>query len=126
MIGPQDASVLVLVGMPTRHLSTARVSSFSHSLLTGYEWGVTIQATIVSTFFEESQMTKSRTLAAFAIFVLSAAVAVFSGAIPVPFLNAGKHSLPAIQSNGAVTLIADGGDPQPPPPKPPLSVGAAS
>src|SRR5437879_4989968 len=68
-----------------------------------------------STFFEESQMTKSRTLAAFAMFVLSAAVAVFSGAIPVPFLNAGKHSLPAIQSNGAVTLIADGGDPQPPP-----------
>jgi len=101
--------------MPTRHLATARVSSFSHSLPTGYEWGVTIQATIVSTFFEESQMTKSKTQVAFATFVLSAAVAVFSGAIPVPFLNAGKHSLPAIQSNGAVTLIADGGDPQPPP-----------
>src|SRR5437016_6533163 len=41
--------------MPTRHLATARLSSFSHSLPTGYEWGGTIQATIVSTFFEESQ-----------------------------------------------------------------------
>ena len=60
-------------------------------------------------------MKKSRTQVAFALFVLSAVVAVFSGAIPVPFLNAGKHSLPAIPSNGAFTLIADGGDPQPPP-----------
>jgi Mg/Co/Ni transporter MgtE len=101
--------------MPTRHLPTVRVSSFSHSLPTGYEWGVTIQATIVSTFFKESQMTKSRTQVAFAMVVFSAVVAVFSGVVAVPFLNAGKHSLPAVPSNGVVTLIADGGDPQPPP-----------
>ena len=49
------------------------------------------------------------------MFVLSAAVAVFSGVVPVPFLNAGKHNLPAIQSNGVVTLMADGTDPVPPP-----------
>jgi hypothetical protein len=60
-------------------------------------------------------MTKLRIQAALSIFVLSAAVAVFSGVVPVPFVNAGKHNLPAIQSNGAVTLMADGGDPQPPP-----------
>ncbi|OLB19776.1 MAG: hypothetical protein DMG50_13575 [Acidobacteria bacterium] len=71
-------------------------------------------------------MTKLRIQRALYLFILSAAVAVFSGVVPVPFLNAGKHNMPAIQSNGVVTLIADGGDPQPPPPKPPLSVGAAS
>src|SRR5437870_12574340 len=65
-----------------------------------------------STFFEESQMTKSRTLAAFAMFVLSAAVAVISEAIPVPFLNAGKHRLPARQSTVGATLTAAGGDTQ--------------
>jgi TRAP-type mannitol/chloroaromatic compound transport system permease large subunit len=66
-------------------------------------------------FCKESQMKKSRTQVAFATLVLCAAVAIFSGVVPAPFLNAGKHSLPAMQSNGAVTLIADGGDPQPPP-----------
>ena len=47
--------------------------------------------------------------------VVAAAVAVFSGVVPVPFLNAGKHNLPAIQSHGVVTLKADGTDPVPPP-----------
>jgi hypothetical protein len=60
-------------------------------------------------------MTKLRIQVALTMFVLSAAVAVLSGVVPVPFLNAGKHNLPAIQSNGVVTLMADGGDPQPPP-----------
>jgi hypothetical protein len=60
-------------------------------------------------------MTKLRIQVALTMFVLTAAVAVFSGVVPVPFLNAGKHNLPAIQSNGAVTLVADGGDPVPPP-----------
>ena len=60
-------------------------------------------------------MTKSRTQVAFATFVLSAAVAVFSGAIPVPFLNPGKHCLQVTQPKGVVTLVADGTDPQPPP-----------
>jgi hypothetical protein len=60
-------------------------------------------------------MTKLRIQVALTMFVLTAAVAVFSGVVPVPFLNAGKHNLPAIQSNGVVTLMADGGDPQPPP-----------
>jgi hypothetical protein len=61
------------------------------------------------------KMTKIRTQGALYMFVLSASVAVFSGLVPVPFLNAGKQSLPAIQSNGVITLIADGGDPQPKP-----------
>ena len=60
-------------------------------------------------------MTKLRIQVALYMFVLSAAVAVFSGVVPVPFLNAGKHNLPAIQSNGVVTLMADGGDPVPAP-----------
>jgi hypothetical protein len=60
-------------------------------------------------------MTKLRIQAALSIFVLSAAVAAFSGVVPVPFLNAGKHNLPAIHSNGVVTLMADGTDPQPAP-----------
>ncbi len=60
-------------------------------------------------------MTKLRIQVALYMFVLSAAVAIFSGVVPGPLLNAGKHNLPAIQSNGAVTLMADGGDPQPPP-----------
>ena len=70
-------------------------------------------------------MTKLRIQGALYMFVLSAAMAVFSGVVPVPFLNAGKHSLPAIQSNGVVTLTADGTDPQPPP-KPLPWVGVAS
>ena len=60
-------------------------------------------------------MTKLRIQVALTMFVLTAAVAVFSGVVPVPFLNAGKHNLPAIQSNGVVTLMADGGDPVPAP-----------
>lgn len=60
-------------------------------------------------------MTKLRIQVALTMFVLTAAVAVFSGVVPVPFLNAGKHNLPAIQSNGVVTLMADGADPQPAP-----------
>jgi hypothetical protein len=60
-------------------------------------------------------MTKLRIQVALYMFVLSAAVAVFSGVVPVPFLNAGKHNLPAIQSNGTVTLMADGSDPVPGP-----------
>jgi len=60
-------------------------------------------------------MTKLRIQVALYVFVLTAAVAVFSGVVPVPFLNAGKHNLPAIQSNGVVTLMADGTDPVPPP-----------
>ena len=60
-------------------------------------------------------MTKLRIQVALTMFVLTAAVAVFSGVVPVPFLNAGKHNLPAIQSNGVVTLMADGTDPVPPP-----------
>ena len=60
-------------------------------------------------------MTKLRIQVALTMFVLSAAVAVSSGVVPVPFLNTGKHNLPASQSNGVVTLMADGGDPVPPP-----------
>jgi hypothetical protein len=60
-------------------------------------------------------MTRLRIQVAHLMLVLSAAVAVFSGVVPVPFLNVGKHNLPAIQSNGAVILMADGTDPQPKP-----------
>jgi hypothetical protein len=60
-------------------------------------------------------MTRLRIQVALLMLVLSAAVAVFSGVVPVPFLNAAKHDLSAIQSNGAVILMADGGDPQPKP-----------
>ncbi len=70
-------------------------------------------------------MTKLRIQVALYMFILSAAVAVFSGVVPVPFLNAGKHNLPANQSNGVVTLMADGTDPQPKP-IPLLQLGEAS
>jgi hypothetical protein len=60
-------------------------------------------------------MTKLRIQVALTMFVLTAAVAVFSGVVPVPLLNARKHNLPAGQSNGVVTLMADGTDPVPPP-----------
>jgi hypothetical protein len=60
-------------------------------------------------------MTKLRIQVALSMFVLSAAVAVSSGVVRVPFLNAGKHNLPAMQSNGVVTLMADGTDPVPRP-----------
>ena len=60
-------------------------------------------------------MTKLRIQVALTMFVLSAAVAVFSGVVPVPFLNAGKYNLGAIQSNGVITLMADGSDPVPAP-----------
>jgi len=70
-------------------------------------------------------MTKLRIQGALYMFVLSAAVAVFSGVVPVPFVNAGKHNLPAIQSHGVVTLTADGTDPVPPPrPLPPAGVAS--
>ncbi len=48
-------------------------------------------------------------------FVLFTAVAVFSSVVQVRSRNAEKHSLPASQSRGAGMLIADGGDPVPPP-----------
>ena len=70
-------------------------------------------------------MTKLRIKNALYMVVVAAAVAVFSGVVPVPFSSAGKHSLPAIQSNGVVTLTADGTDPVPPP-KPLPWVGVAS
>jgi prepilin-type processing-associated H-X9-DG protein len=60
-------------------------------------------------------MTRLRIQVALLMLVLSAAVAVFSGVVPVPLLNAGKHNLPAVHSNGAVILMADGTDPQPKP-----------
>jgi hypothetical protein len=60
-------------------------------------------------------MTKLRIQVAFYMFVLSAAGAVFSGVVPVPFLNGAKHNLPAIQSNSAGILMADGTDPVPRP-----------
>jgi len=70
-------------------------------------------------------MTKLRIKKALYMLVVAAAVAVFSGVVPVPFLNAGKHNLPAIQSNGAVILMADGTDPQPKPtPLPWLAVAS--
>ena len=109
-----------MVGIPTRYLLAARLSGFPHRLARGHEWGVTIQASIVPTLFKEIQMTKLRIPGALYMFVLSAAVAVFSGVVPVPLLNAGKHHRPAIQSNGVVTLTADGTDPVPRP-KPPVA-----
>ena len=70
-------------------------------------------------------MTKLRIKNPLYMLVVTAAVAVISGVVPVPFLNAGKHNLPAIQSRGVVTLTADGTDPVPPP-KPLPWLGAAS
>ena len=70
-------------------------------------------------------MTKLRIKNALCMLVVAAAVAVFSGVVPVLFLNAGKHNLPAMQSHGGVTLKADGTDPVPPP-KPLPWLGVAS
>jgi len=60
-------------------------------------------------------MRKLRIQGALCMFVLSASVAVFSGVVPVPCLNAGERNTPAIRPTGAVTMIADGTDPVPPP-----------
>ena len=60
-------------------------------------------------------MTKLRISSTFQMLILSAAVAVFSGLILVPFSNSKSHNLPASQIKGTVILIADGSDPVPPP-----------
>jgi hypothetical protein len=70
-------------------------------------------------------MTRMRVQGAILMFVLSATVAVFSGVVPVPFLNAGERNALAIRPTGAVTIIADGTDPVPPP-KPLPWLGTAS
>ena len=70
-------------------------------------------------------MTRMRVQGAILMFALSASVAVFSGVVPVPFLKAGERSTPAIRPTGAVTMIADGTDPVPPP-KPLPWLGIAS
>jgi hypothetical protein len=57
--------------------------------------------------------------------VLFTAVAVFSSVVQSRSRNVERHSLPASQSQGAGILIADGGDPVPPPsPLPWLSAAA--
>ena len=60
-------------------------------------------------------MSKMRVSFILSLVVLFAAVAVFSGVVQVPFLNAGHNNLPAMQHQSAGILTADGGDPQPKP-----------
>jgi len=60
-------------------------------------------------------MSKMRVSFVLSLVVLLAAVAVFSGAVQIPFSTAGQNNLPAIEHNSAVVLTADGTDPQPPP-----------
>jgi len=70
-------------------------------------------------------MTRVRVQGTILIFVLSATVAVFSGVVPVPFLNAGQRNAPAMQPSGAVTIMADGTDPVPlPKPRPLVAVAS--
>jgi hypothetical protein len=70
-------------------------------------------------------MTRLRIQSVFQMLVLSAAVAVLSGLVPVLPAHPEGRSLPAVQSSGGDTLMADGGDPQPPPrPLPWLGIAA--
>jgi len=74
-----DLAAQVLVGMPTRYLLTAR-PLFPRRLAKAAR-GRTIQAFLVPTLFKETQMTKLRIQVALFMFVLSAAMAVFSNAL---------------------------------------------
>jgi hypothetical protein len=70
-------------------------------------------------------MTKLRIQDAFPRLILSAAVAVFCTVMLVGSPREAKHSVTATQPNGTVILMADGGDPVPPPvPLPWLGVTA--
>jgi hypothetical protein len=70
-------------------------------------------------------MSKMKVSLILSLAVLLAVVAVFSGVVQVPFLNAGQHNLPAMHHQNAVVLTADGTDPQPKPsPFPWLAVAA--
>lgn len=60
-------------------------------------------------------MSKLKIRGALSALVLFTAVAVFSSVVQVRSGNVERHSLPASQSAGAAILIADGGDPVPPP-----------
>jgi hypothetical protein len=60
-------------------------------------------------------MTKLRISSTFQMLILSAAVAVFSGLVLVPFSNSNSHNPPASQIKGTVILMADGSDPVPAP-----------
>jgi len=70
-------------------------------------------------------MSKMKVSFILSLVVLLAAVAVFSGAVQVPFFSAGQNNLPALHHQSAFVLTADGGDPQPKPtPLPWLAVAA--
>jgi hypothetical protein len=60
-------------------------------------------------------MTKLRISSTFQMLILSAAVAVFSGLLLVPFSNSKSHNPHSTQSKGTVILMADGSDPVPAP-----------
>jgi hypothetical protein len=68
-------------------------------------------------------MTKLRIQGAFYLFILSAAVAVFSNAVSSGTVARGQADTRSSFIDKAVVLTADGGDPVPKPPTPPLSVG---
>lgn len=70
-------------------------------------------------------MSKMKLSFLLSLVVLLAAVAVFSGMVQVPLLNADHTNLPAMHQNTSVVLTADGTDPQPKPsPFPWLAVAA--
>lgn len=60
-------------------------------------------------------MSKLEIRGALSALVLFTAVAVFSSVVQTRSRNVERHSLPVSQSQSAGMLIADGGDPVPPP-----------
>ena len=60
-------------------------------------------------------MTKPRISSTFQMLILSAAVAVFSGLVLVPFSNSTNHNSSATEMKGTLILMADGSDPVPAP-----------
>ena len=66
-------------------------------------------------FLKEKKMSKLEIRGVLSVFVLFIAVAVFSSVVQVRSRNVERQCLPASQSKGAGILIADGGDPVPPP-----------
>jgi hypothetical protein len=70
-------------------------------------------------------MTKLRIQGAFQRLILAASVAAFCMVALAPALSHARNSAPATQPSGTAILMADGGDPVPPPVPVPWLVAVA-
>jgi hypothetical protein len=70
-------------------------------------------------------MSKVRSTIVASMVVLFAAVALFPSTAGMEIMKAGKLQSHSPNSGNAATLIADGGEPQPPIPVPPAAMSAS-